>query len=125
MISPSPASGGPLTVISATASPNTDNATITATYVVQAPGNTAWSAADNGNYTIALNNTVTDAASNHVTADPNFGTLSVNIGSTATGPTAVLTPPAPITTAGGTTANIVVTYTDAASPIQVSTIVPR
>ena len=99
MISPSPEPAVRSQCSAATATPNANGSPITATYVVQAPGNTAWSSADNGSYTIALNNTVADAASNHVTANPTLGTLSVNIGAAA-GPTAVLTPPTSITTAG-------------------------
>ena len=85
---------------SATATPSANGSPITATYVVQAPGNVAWSTADNGNYTIALNATVTDVAANHVAANPSLGTFSVNIAGPVVPPTAVLTPPATVTAFG-------------------------
>ncbi len=112
----------PLTVQSVTTTPSVNGSPITATYVVQSPGGTAWSSADNGSYNIALNATVTDVATNAVAANPSFGTFTVNIASA--GPVAALTQPTSITTAGGTTENIVVTYTDSASPVVVASIVP-
>ena len=55
VISASAGLAAPLTVLTATASSSSDGSPLTATYVLQAPGSTNWSAADNGGYTIALN----------------------------------------------------------------------
>ncbi len=112
---------GPATVgtITAGATPTMNASSIVAGYSIAAPAG-GWTAADDGTYQVALNATVTDTSLNAVTAVPMFGSFTVSI--PVPGPTAALTPPTNITTAGGTTKSIVVTYTDTASPIDVTSI---
>ncbi len=102
--------GGPLTVQSVNASGN-DAASITATYTVTAPGGKAWSAADDGNYTVALAaNTVTDTSGNGVAAGSQNFAVQIAVPDT-TPPTAAISAPS-ITSAGGGTEIITVVYTD-------------
>ena len=100
---------GQLSVLGVTLSPNADSQQITATYVIGAPG--PWTSADNGAYTIRLNpGQVTDTSGNAAVAAP--ASFNVNIpGVDTTPPTAVITAPN-ITSPGGTSQSITVTYTD-------------
>jgi hypothetical protein len=76
---------------------------------VAAPGG-AWDVGANGAYTVAIGgNKVADTAGANFVAAGTLGTFNVNIVPGA--PTAVLSPVDPITTAGGTTQALVVTYT--------------
>lgn len=101
--------GGNLTVTGVTLNPNADATQIVASYTVAAPGGT-WDAADDGAYTVTLlSSSVNDTSGNPApTASTGF---TVNF-SAGVGPTAVITPPADITTAGGTGGAVTVTYTD-------------
>jgi uncharacterized delta-60 repeat protein len=102
--------GGPLTIQSATPSPNSNAGTIAVTYQVAAPGGT-WDAADDGTYTVTvLSSQVRDTSSNPAAATSS--PFSVSFADVA-GPHVSITPVANITTAGGTGTTVTVTYTDA------------
>lgn len=102
--------GGNLTVTGVTLSPNADATQIVASYTVAAPGGT-WDSADDGSYTVTLlSSRVSDTSGNPApTASTPF---TVNF-SAGVGPAVAITPPANITTAGGTSASVTVVYTDA------------
>lgn len=101
---------GPLTVQSVNFTGG--NATsITAIYVVTAPGGKAWSAADNGNYSITLGaGKVTDTSGNGVAAKSASFSVNIPVPDT-TPPTAVISAPS-ISSSGGNTESISVTYAD-------------
>jgi uncharacterized delta-60 repeat protein len=104
--------------------PATDAPLITATYVVDAPGGT-WDAADNGVYTIAIAPAAArDAAGNAVTGIT--GTFNVSIVSSppTTGTATVQIVAADVTTAGGPSEDIAVTYSST-QPIDLNTISVR
>jgi uncharacterized delta-60 repeat protein len=97
----------PMSVTGVTKS-GTGNA-INATYTVSAPGGT-FDVSDNGTYTITvLANSVQDAAGNNIAQTTH--TFNVAVPDTNS-PGVAITPVAPITTAGVTTTNITVTYSD-------------
>lgn len=101
--------GGNLTVTGVTLSPNADATQIVATYTVAAPGGT-WDAADDGNYSVTLlSSRVTDTSGN---VAPTVGTPFMVNFTASSGPTAVIGTPATVTTAGGTSGTVTVTYTD-------------
>jgi len=105
-------SGTPLTIASTTPATFVNAATEVVTYTVDAPGGTPWSIADDGTYTVGIVSNVTDNSTPTpvaVAANPSAATFTVNV---ADAPTAVLTQPATITTPGGSTEAIVVTYSD-------------
>jgi hypothetical protein len=79
------------------------------TYTVDAPANLDWSKVDNGTYTIGVVGNVTDIQGNPVVADPAAATFTVDV---ADAPVATLSLPATITTDGGNSEAIVITYTD-------------
>ena len=105
-----PDGGRSLGVMSATVDNNTNGTPRTVTYTVAAPRGT-WSASDDGIYTITLNpNQVLDTGG--LPAASMSGTFSVNIaGADTTPPTAAISAPS-ITTPGGTTQTVTVTYAD-------------
>jgi hypothetical protein len=110
-----------VTMGTVTPSPLTTTAspTYVVTYTVDAPTG-GFSAADNGTYTIGLSGNVTD---NGTPAVPIAATTAMFTVDVADVPTAVLTQPATITTAGGNSEAIVVTYSDPITQIEGSTIV--
>ncbi len=112
---------GPLTVQSVSTSPGSDAASITATYVVTAPGGKAWSSTDDGNYAITLAaGTVTDTSGNNVAAgSQNF---SVNIAPPDTSPPTATITAANVTGPGGSNEIVTVTYSDSGSGVDASTI---
>jgi len=79
------------------------------TYTVDAPGNLDWSKVDNGTYTIGVAGNVTDIQGNPVVADPAAATFTVDV---IDAPVATLSLPATITTDGGNSEALVITYTD-------------
>ncbi|HEX8915203.1 MAG TPA: hypothetical protein VF796_22820, partial [Humisphaera sp.] len=83
--------------------------TVNATYTVSAP-NGSWTAADNGTYTIAVAAGAVADANGNVSAAASR-TFQVAIPDTGA-PTVVISPIATVTTAGVTTTQITVTYTD-------------
>jgi uncharacterized delta-60 repeat protein len=105
-----------LTVMSATAVPNTNAAMVTATYVVLAPGG-AFEASNNGTYTVTLlANQVTDTSLLGATATP----ITFTVNAHGTAPSALIAAP-PIATAGGTTEAITVVYSDPDAAIDTTT----
>lgn len=81
---------------------------VVATYTVDAPG-PAWNAADNGTYTVSLNaGSVTDVTGNAASGSPTTFAVAID----SNGPVASISAPN-ITTAGGATTVVTVTYTDA------------
>ncbi|MDB5296008.1 MAG: hypothetical protein JWO31_1991, partial [Phycisphaerales bacterium] len=101
--------GAALTVTGVTTDPAADAASVVASYTVAAPGGT-WDAADDGTYTVTLlSGAVTDAAGNPAASVSTPFTVSLGGN---TGPSAVIGSPSPVTTAGGTSGTVTVTYTD-------------
>ncbi len=115
--------GETLNVVDATIAAGTpvNPQTLVVTYTVEQPSDNAFSSSDNGTYTIALTGApaVTDTTGNPVLANPNLGTLLIDIGNT-TRPTGTVTAPA-ITTNAITGETITFVLTDVAA-IKLSTI---
>jgi uncharacterized delta-60 repeat protein len=101
--------GGPALVVASGVAAGT-GASVTATYVVEAPGGT-WDGTDNGTYTIAVNGgQVLDLAGNAVASGG--GTFAVAVPIDTTPPTVVSVNAQNVTAAGGTTYTFTVTYAD-------------
>ncbi len=104
-----PAGNLPVTLVS-TNPPNGDAPQITATYSIAAPPG-GWANADNGKYTIAIGSSpVQDSAGNNATGASDSFNVNVPAADT-TPPTASISAPS-ISSAGGTTETVTVTYTD-------------
>ena len=100
--------GNPITVAGVTYDPPFPSATVTATYVLDAPGLT-WEATDNDLYTIEVRRgEVRDVGGNELIPSFNSFRASAN---DSTAPTAVVNA-APVTTGGANTYSFTVTYTD-------------
>lgn len=94
-------------------SSGTDTSPVFAVYRINAPGG-GWDPTDNGTYTIQMvANQVTDGSENPVPAG-NLATFNVNITSDNVAPTATASAPN-INSAGGSTQQVTVTYTDNAA----------
>jgi uncharacterized delta-60 repeat protein len=107
---------GSLEIAAVNPSSATNAGTITVAYTFAAPGG-AWTAGDNGTYTVKLAaGMIADTSGN--TAAATQTTFSVNIG--GTGPVATISAPDVISAVS--TVAITVVYTDATSAIDVSTI---
>ena len=90
------------------ASGATDSSPLTATYQVAAPGG-VWAATANGTYTVAMQaNQVSDTHGNFIDAGP-IGQFSVRIDTAAPTPSLAASN---VNTAGGTSYQLTVTYTD-------------
>lgn len=95
-------------------SQNLNGRTGIATYTVAGPGG-GFDNADNGTYTVSINaNGVRDAAGNPASGNSKNFTVNIPLPppTDTTGPTTSIAPVADITTAGGASLNVVVTYTD-------------
>ncbi len=110
----------PLTVSGVTPSVTSGSPTqVTATYTIAAPGG-SFGKSSNGTYSVALQaNQVEDI--NGLFAPASSATFSVDIGSPATPPTAVITPPDEVADTGLSSVQVTVTYADAVA-IDASTI---
>jgi uncharacterized delta-60 repeat protein len=110
--------GSPLAVTGVSRTTDTNADLITATYTLTAPGGT-WDSSDDGTYTVLVRSgQVSDASGNFAASISS--SFSVNFSATS-GPTATISPIATITTAGGTTGTVTVTYADPGN-VAVSTI---
>lgn len=98
-----------LNISAITPAVNVNAAMEVVTYTVNAPGGGLWSIPNDGTYTIGIAGNVTDTAGVPVAANASAGTFTVSLFDS---PTGVLTQPAPITTRGGRTIPIVVTFSD-------------
>jgi uncharacterized delta-60 repeat protein len=108
---------GPLTVTGFNAAPNTDSATIVATYIVAAPGG-LWIPADDGPYAVSLTGQVTDLSTHVATAVP----ISFSVNTNSVSPVANIMAPANITASSANPELITVLYTDTESNINIGTI---
>ena len=100
--------GSPLNVTGVNSSGS--GQTITAHYIVAAP-NGAWDASDNGTYAVTvLSGQITDTSGNPLAATSATFTVSAAVADTQP-PTAAISA-APVTSAGGASETIIVTYTD-------------
>ena len=98
---------------------NSDGPTRIATYRITPPGG-SWSTGGNGTYTVALQaNQIRDVAGNY-TAASNIGTFTVSIND-VTAPTATVSSAPSVTSMGGTTYSLALTYSDN-SAINISTL---
>ncbi len=112
--------GGPLSLVTLSKLPTVSGPTVTAVYTFAAPGG-VWSPASNGNYTVSVvAGHVKDIAGNALGAlTRNF---NVNAGVLDLTPPGAAVAASDITSPGGTSETITVTYTDSGSGVNAQTI---